>query len=190
MKRLLLLFVLAILAAASVGCNNPNRQWNQEQRRDVREALRDYRRMVYLNDLTDAEFGLFAEGVVVDLEAGFPVYTSFIAMPGVQDTVERVIVTTIVQELNTDAHNMRHLYPYAYLVEQGVLPSGLSLAQQREFYQCLAGKVNNYYQTMQQFFAAVLNDTTATSAIAQMQQQCAADLFNWQFTEIDIVTAD
>ena len=46
-------------------------------------------------------------------------------MQGVDDTVDMVVVSTIVDELDADAHNMRHIYPYRALVAQGVLPAGL-----------------------------------------------------------------
>ena len=100
-------------------------------------------------------------------------------MDGVDDTVRMFVVTTIVEELDADARNMRHLYPYRYLVSQGMLPDGLTHDQQTEFYKCLAQKVNGHYNTMNQFFNAILADTTDNSQLAQFQRQCANDLFNW-----------
>lgn len=187
MKKILLSFsLLALFAAGFMGCSQ-QREWNREQRKAMRDALRDYRKMVYLNDLTDAEFQLFADEVATALETSFPVYTTFIAMPGVNDTVDVVVVETIVEELDADAHNMRHIYPYNYLVAQGVLPAGLDHGQLRAFYTCFAGKVNTTFNSMGQFFNAILADTTNHSQIRQMEGQCAADLFNWTVTEIDII---
>jgi len=77
-------------------------------------------------------------------------------MQGVDDTVDMVVVSTIVDELNADARNMRHIYPYNYLVAQGVLPAGLDHEQQKAFYNCFAAKVNATYATMDQFFNAIL----------------------------------
>ena len=105
----------------------------------------------------------------------------------VNDTVEFYVITTIVDELNADAHNMRHLYPYQYLVSQGVLPEGLTHDQQKAFYQCFAQKVNAQYSTMDQFFAAILADTSDYSQLAQFQQQCANDLFDWEITEVEVI---
>ena len=82
---------------------------------------------------------------------------------------------------------MRHIYPYPYLVAQGVLPAGLNYEQQHGFYKCFASKVNNTYQTMGAFFNAVLADTTALSQIRQLELECANDLFGWTFTEVDIL---
>ncbi|MBE6181396.1 MAG: hypothetical protein E7148_01705 [Rikenellaceae bacterium] len=187
MKKILLSFsLLAFFAIGFMSCSQ-QREWNREQRKAMREALRDYRKMVYLNDLTDAEFQLFADEVATDLETSFPVYTTFIAMPGVNDTVDVVVVETIVEELDADAHNMRHIYPYNYLVSQGVLPAGLDHSQLRAFYTCFAGKVNATFNSMGQFFNAILADTTNNSQIRQLESQCAADLFNWTVTEIDII---
>ena len=92
-----------------------------------------------------------------------------------------------VDELDADAHNMRHIYPYNYLVSQGILPAGLTRDQQKAFYQCFAGKVNADYNTVSQFFNAVLADTTDLSQIRRMESQCANDLFEWSVTEIDVV---
>ncbi len=187
MKKILLSFsLLALFATGFIGCSQ-QREWNREQRKAMREALRDYRKMVYLNDLTDAEFQLFADEVATALETSYPVYTTFIAMPGVNDTVDVVVVETIVEELDADARNMRHIYPYNYLVAQGVLPAGLDHGQLRAFYTCFAGKVNATFNSMGQFFNAILADTTSHSQIRQLESQCAADLFNWTVTEIDII---
>lgn len=153
----------------------------------MREALDSYRQMVYLDDLTDAEFVLFSDEVAGALENAYPVYAAFIQMPGVNDTVDMVVVTTIVEELNADAHNMRHIFPYNYLVKQGILPTGLDRNQQKAFYTCLAGKVNATYSTMDQFFNAILADTTDLSQLRQLETQCANDLFDWVVTEIDVV---
>lgn len=187
MKKILLcVSLLTIFAAGFVGCSQ-RRQWNHEQRKAMREALRSYRQMVYLDDLTDAEFLTFTDDVAGELESDYPVYTTFVEMPGVTDTVDMVVITTIVDDLNADAHNMRHIYPYNYLVAQGVLPAGLDHDQQRAFYKCFAGKVNDNYSTMTQFFNAILADTTDTSQIRQMEGQCANDLFDWVITEVDVI---
>ena len=186
MKKLLLcLPLLALFAAAFPGCSK-QRQWNHDQRKAMREALRDYRKMVYLDDLTDAEFVLFTDQVAGTLENAYPVYVEFIQMEGVDDTVDMVVVTEIVDELNADARNMRHIFPYNLLVAQGVLPAGLDHEQQRAFYNCFAQQVNDTYQTMGQFFNAILADTTDMSQLAQLQSQCANDLFQWVVTEVDI----
>lgn len=187
MKKLLLsTSLLALFAAGFIGCSQ-RQQWNHEERKAMREALDSYRQMVYLDDLTDAEFDLFSDEVAGALENAYPVYAAFIQMPGVNDTVDMVVVTTIVEELNADAHNMRHIFPYNYLVKQGILPTGLDRNQQKAFYTCLAGKVNATYSTMDQFFNAILADTTDLSQLRQLETQCANDLFDWVVTEIDVV---
>lgn len=85
---------------------------------------------------------------------------------------------------------MRHIYPYAYLVSQGVLPAGLDHQQQRSFYNCFASKVNAAYATMGQFFNAILADTTDQSQIRQMEAQCANDLFDWVLTDVEVVETE
>ena len=191
MKKILLCAsLLAVFAAGFAGCSQ-RREWNREERKAMRDALRSYRQMIYLDDLTDSEFVLFSDGVAGELENAYPVYTTFIQMPGVNDTVDMFVVTTIVEELDADAHNMRHIYPYNYLVAQGVLPAGLDHQQQKAFYNCFAGKVNAAYSTMSQFFNAILADTTDMSQIRQMEAGCANDLFDWVITEVEVTeTAD
>ena len=185
MKRILLALSVLAIALSSTSCSE-QRRWNQKQKHQMREALRQYRDMIYLQDLTDPEFIIFTDDVANDIELAYPVYTTFIEIPSVNDTVDMFVISTIVEELNEDAHNMRHLYPYRYLVSQGVLPDKLSHEQQRAFYKCFAEKVNSSYSDMNQFLNAILADTSATSQISQMQQQCASDLFNWVI-EVDEV---
>lgn len=52
--------------------------------------------------LSDDEFVLLPTRWPVNLEGAYPVYTTFVEMPGVTDTVDMVVVTTIVDELNAD----------------------------------------------------------------------------------------
>ena len=188
MKKILLTVSVAALSILSiVGCSQ-QAKWNRQERQAMRNLLRDYRDMIYLNDLTDAEYMLFSDNVAANIEEDYPVYTTFIQMPGVNDTVQVYVVTTIVEELDTDARNMRHIYPYQYLVSANILPSGLDRSQQNAFYNCLSQKVNNTYPTVNSFVNAVMNDTTATSQMYRLQQQCAADLFDWTTVEVIEVT--
>ena len=145
----------------------------------MRNLLRDYRRMIYLNDLSEAEYMLFTDRVLASIEEEYPVYTTFVELPSVNDTVQVYVVTTIVEELAADASNMRHLYPYRDLVAANVLPDGLNRSQQNSFYQCFANAVDNTYSNATQLVNAIVADTVQTSQIAQMQAQCANNLFGW-----------
>ena len=186
MKKLVLLLpAVALLASMLGGCASKN-GWKHEERKAMRKALENYRQMIYLDDLSDLEFTVFADEVANELELSYPVYTALVAMPQANDSIEVVVVETIVDELNANPHNMRHLFPYPYLVGEKILPSGLDRLQQNAFYRCLSQQVNNTYSTVGDFFNAVLADTTSTAAVRQMQQQCAADLFNWTVEIIEI----
>ena len=190
MKRFLLTVSVVALAVCSfIGCSQ-QKQWNREQRQALREMLKDYRRMIYLNNLTEAEYMLFADQVAADIEQDYPVYTTFVELPAVNDTVQVYVVTTIVEQLATDARNMRHLFPYNTLVESNVLPSGLDRVQQNAFYRCLAQRVNNTFPTVDSFVNAVISDTTSMSTITQLEQQCANDLFGWQVDIIEVVESN
>ena len=191
MRKILLSFTLLLSLVATTSCSQ-KAKWNHKQKQAMREALREYRGMIYLQDLTEPEFVIFTDGVAFDIEEAYPVYTTFIEMPGANDTVDMFVVTSIVEQLNADAHNMRHLYPYRYLVSQGILPDKLTHEQQREFYRCFAQKVNGYYNTVGEFFAAIINDTSSQSQISKFQRECANDLFNWvvEVDEVDIIIPD
>lgn len=182
-KFLLSLSTVVVVLGGFFGCSQ-QKQWNREQRQALRQMLREYRDIAYLENLTEAEYMLFADEVAAAIEQSYPVYTTFIEMPAVNDTVQVYVVTTIVEQLNADVRNMRHLFPYNSLVQANVLPSGLDRVQQNAFYKCLAQKVNYTYPDVESFVNAMLSDTTSMSTINQLQQQCAADLFGW---EIDII---
>lgn len=188
MKKLVLLLpMFAFVGIALTGCSS-KKEWKHEDRRAMRDALKEYRQMIYLDDLTDAEFALFADEVANELELEYPVYTTFIALPNVNDTVDVVVVENIVDELNANPHNMRHLFPYPYLVANGILPEGLDHSQQRQFYSCLAGKVNQQYVTVGQFFNALLNNNADNNQILRMESDCANDLFNWTVVIEEVIT--
>lgn len=187
MKKILLsVSLLALTALGFIGCSQ-QKQWNREQRQALRQMLKDYREMVYLDNLSEAEYMLFADEVAAAIEQDYPIYTTFIEMPAVNDTVQVYVVTTIATQLNTDARNMRHIFPYNMLVQSNILPSGLDRTQQNAFYRCLSQKVNNTYPDYDSFVNAVINDTTAMSTINQLQQQCATDLFGWEIDIVEVV---
>lgn len=177
MRKLLLSITAVAMIATLAGCKSE--KWNAENRREVRDEVKAYRDMVYLENLADEEFNEFSDDVVEAIEIDYPVYTTFVEMPGKGDTIEVYVVSMIVNQLKADAHNMRNIYPYPMLVAEGVLPAGLNGQAQRAFYDCFARKVNNYYKTTDAFFNAVVNDATPTSQITNMQMECAADLFDW-----------
>ena len=143
MKKFLLSVAIVALIFGGVFACGEQTKWSREERQAMRNLLRDYRTMVYLNDLTEAEYMLFTDQVLASVEAAYPVYTTFVEMPGKNDTVQVYVVTTIVEQLNADASNMRHLYPYRDLVAANILPDGLNRAQQNAFYQCFANSVDN-----------------------------------------------
>ena len=75
MKKILLSVSMVTLAFLSItGCSE-QAQWNRTQRQAMRDALKEYRRMVYLNNLTDAEFMLFTDDVALALEED-PLFSS------------------------------------------------------------------------------------------------------------------
>lgn len=183
MKKIVLFITLAAIAVSTVGCSKEKR-WGDMEREQLRRELRAYRDMVYLENLAEAEFNDFSGDVVEAIEIDYPVYTTFIELPGRGDTVEVYVVSTIVEELNANPHNMRNIYPYPYLVEEGILPAGLNHQAQRAFYDCFSKKVKRYYPSTQAFFDAVVGDTASQNTLTNMQMQCAADLFDWG-VEID-----
>lgn len=189
MKRFLLLVTtLAMASAMLAGCSKREERWREEEREALRQELEAYREMVYLNNLANEAFDEFSYDVVDAVEIDYPVYTTFVEMPGSGDTLEVYVVSTIVEELNTDAHNMRNIYPYPMLVAEGVLPAGLNGRGQRAFYECFAGKVDGYFNTTEAFFNAILADTIPTSVIANMQRDCALSLFDWSVDSVEIVS--
>lgn len=189
MKKILHYLVLAITIIAAASCSK-QAKWNHEQKEALRNALKTYREMIYLQDLTEPEFMIFTDDVAGDIEGAYPVYASFVQLPAVDDTLDMFVVTAIVEQLNENASNMRHIYPYHTLVKQGILPDKLTHDERHAFYKCLADKVNNYYTSVNEFLSDVLkSDTDAQTQIGKFQSECANDLFDWviEVTEVDII---
>ena len=186
MKKFLLSMAFVALIFGGLAACGEQAKWSREERQAMRNLLKEYRKMVYLNDLTEAEYMLFTDRVLASVEEDYPVYTTFVEMPAVNDTVQVYVVTTIVEQLDADASNMRHLYPYRDLVAANVLPDGLSRAQQNSFYQCFANAVDNTYSNALQLVNAIVADTVQTSQIAQMQANCANELFGWTIEVVEV----
>ena len=178
MKKSLLFFAIAMGVGALVGCTN-EKGWNTKERMAVRDELNNYRDMVYVDDLQEIEFEDFSGDVIEAVEIDYPVYTVYYELPGRGDTLDVYVVSTIVERLDTDPHNLRHIFPYSWLVAEGVLPAGMDNQAQRAFYDCLSQKVKRHYHTSRRFLYALMNDPNAGSVVLQMQNDCAAELFDW-----------
>ena len=180
MRKNLVRAVIALATIAVMGgvclyvssCS-PQRRWNEEQRREAREMLREWREIAYLNALTEAEFDLFSAEVADVLEERWPSWVEFIEMPMVGDSVEVVVVATIVNDIKANASNMRRLFPYETLVSAGVLPEGLTAHQQKEYYMCLANGVTNVFGSVQNFVWGAINSSLDDVVIAHMLRDCA-----------------
>ncbi len=159
--------------------------WDEKQRKEAREMLRQWRDMVYLRSLTDMEFAIFANEVADILEEQYPSYVEFIEMPMVGDSVEVVVVAAIVADIKADVTNMRHLFPYDELVKKEILPKGLTTKQQSDFYGCLAQSVNSIYGSVQTFVWDVVNSTIDDAITLRLLQGCAAP-----YWEVDVVVVE
>ncbi|MBO5890288.1 MAG: hypothetical protein J6Q28_02525 [Alistipes sp.] len=189
MRKILLFTIVTAVALSAMGCSQ-ERRWSDREREELRRELRAYRDMIYLENLAEAEFNTFSGDVVEAIEIDYPVYTTFIELPGRGDTVEVYVVSTIVEELKANPHNMRNIYPYPYLVEEGILPAGLNHQAQRAFYECFSKSVKRYYPSTQAFFNAVVGDSDSQQILTDMQMQCAADLFDWGIEIDETVVVD
>lgn len=189
MKRTLFAIMAITTFVGVVGCSS-HKGWTEKQREELRRDVRAYRELPYLTNLEEVEFDIFSNDVAEAVEIDYPVYTTFIELPGRGDTVEVYVVSTIVSELQADAHNMRKIYPYRELVNEGVLPKDLDRQSQRAFYECFARRVDNTFPSVAAFFNAVLADTTTNSTIRNLQRQCASDLFDWVVEVDEVVVLD
>ena len=183
MKKSLLFFAIAMGVVALVGCTE-KRGWSHDDRKAVRNEIDNYRDMVYLEDLEVVEFDDFSGDVIEAIEIDYPTYALYYELPGRGDTLDVYVVSTIVERLDTDPHNLRHIFPYSWLVAEGVLPAGLDKQAQRAFYDCLSQKVKRQYHTSRRFLYALMNDPNAGNAVMQMQNDCAMELFDWSM-EVD-----
>lgn len=156
-----------------------------QQRAAMRQAIEEYRQMIYLANLPNDEFIIFSDGVVEDIEMDYPVYTEFIKLPSVSDTVDLYVVTAIVDELVADVSNMRYLMPYSQLVADGMLPEGLSRVEQNSFYRCLASSVNANYMGFTSFVNALIDNTVPAEQLSSFIGDCSMSLFNWSVTIIE-----
>lgn len=185
MRKSLLFIAIAVGTIAMVGCDR-TKGWGEKERKDLRNEIRSYRDMVYLDNLAEVEFDNFSGDVVEAVEIDYPIYTAFYELPGRGDTLDVYVVSTIVERLDDNPHNLRHIYPYPWLVANGILPAGLNQQAERAFYECLSHKIKRQYHSSRRFINAIMNDPNADSLVTQMQMACAADLFDWGVTTIEI----
>ncbi len=173
MKKILL---MGLLAGVVLSCSQ-ERRWSNEQRREMRKELRQFKHRNYLKNMDDPTFDQFSEVVVGEVEQDYPDYQDLVAMPAMQDTVTYVVVSVIADDLAANYRNMRYMFPYKELVTRGILPDSLTESQQDMFYSCLAKKINQNYGSLDDFVltAMVVDSTVTSQLLTSFQQQCAMD---------------
>ncbi len=188
MKKLFAFSLLLAAIVSTLSCSSP-KEWSEEQQVEFVTMLDPYREMIYLREFNDAEYLVFTDELTTDAQAAYPVYTRLVALPALSDTLDMWVVTSIVDDLDADASNMRYLYPYHILVNQGILPEGLDHNARLSFYRCFAQKVNNNFSSLENFFYAVITNSVEPNVISTMQGECASDLFDFT-VEITAVEED
>lgn len=182
----LLATAVVVLSTLTLGsCGNKHR-WNEQQRREAREMIRQWREITYLNALSEAEFELFTTNVTDLLEAEWPSYVEFIEMPMVGDSVEMVVVAAIVTEIKASPERLQRIFSYPELIDSDILPEGLNKQQLHNFYKCFADKVNMTYGSMHQFVWDAIYSQLDDRLIAQMMRQCAAPFWDVSMTIVEI----
>ena len=171
----------ALLLTLLPSCNK--RPWSEQQRSYARDMLREWRNVVYLNELSEEEFALFSGRVADILEMRYPSYVEFAEMPMVGDSIEMVIVAAITSELKATPERLRHILSYDDLVELGTLPAGLTRHRQNGFYRCLAERINQTYGSIQSFVWDAMYSRLDSSLTTQMLHRCAAPFWD---SELDI----
>lgn len=171
--------IVAIVATVVmvVGCSG-RKGWTPRQRAEAKEQLTEWREVAYLGAMSDAEFAAFTDQAVEMLESRYPSYLELIAMPMMGDSVEVVVVATVVSDIRSDSHNLRHLFPYRWLVQEGVLPDGLSRSEQADFYSCLAMRIELNYPSLSNFIWQAMWGTLDEQRLADMFASCAEPFCN------------
>ena len=169
------LFICSVLWITACGRSG---NWNEQQRREAREMLREWREIVYLGDLTEEEFALFAGNVTDLLEYRYPSFVEFVEMPARGDSVEMVVVTAIVTDIKASPDRLRHIFSYKELVDANILPENMTTRDQKEFYRCFAEQVNMVYGSMQQFVWDALYSRLDDELIVQIMRHCAAPFWD------------
>ena len=171
MKKILLGL---ILLAGLTACHN--RHWTPEQRVRLREQIRAYREWSYIQNMNDAEFMMLTDDVAALIEGNYPNLMAFNNTPGANDSITTTVVGVISNYITTDARNMRYLFPYNGLVRQGVLPEGMNREHIRDFYKCMASKINSGYVSMESFLWSAMQNKIDNTVVGQIQRDCATQV--------------
>ena len=111
-KFFLSLSVVVVVLVGFMGCSQ-QKQWNREQRQALRQMLRDYREMVYLENLTEAEYMLFADEVaaaIENIEKKFAGNGRVLIRPSGTEPLVRVMLEgSDMDELTADATELAQL---------------------------------------------------------------------------------
>ena len=170
MKKLLLGFVLL---SAAFGCKT-DKKWDAVQRAELHDRIRAYREWRYLENMNDAEFEMLANDVAAFVESSYANLDALNSTPAPQDSLTTAVVGVMASYITTDARNMRYLFPYRHLVREKILPSGLGHDQIKQFYQCLADKINYGYISMENFLWNAMSNNVSATVVGAMQRDCAA----------------
>ena len=171
MKKLVLGLMLMV---AAIACQD--RHWTPQQRARLREQIRAYREWSYIQNMNEAEFLMLTDDVAALIEGNYANLTAFNNTPGSNDSITTAVVGVVANYITTDARNMRYLFPYHHLVRQGILPDGMNREHIRDFYKCMASKINNGYVSMESFLWAAMQNKIDATVVGTIQRDCAGQV--------------
>lgn len=183
MKNLLLILACSL---ALFSCNS-NQGWTEKQRDEFKQTLKIGDDFKYLKNMTEEEFNKFAADVTTSIESTYPNYSVFLEMPSVSDTVSAYVIRRFSNVLESDYRTLHNMYPYDQLVNEGILPAGLTKESKEAFYACLASKIRAKYESMGFFLGALTDGNEAEQQAQIFIQQCAMEMTSAVMIEEQII---
>lgn len=168
--------ILALSAVALIVSCSQTRQWTDKEREAVRKELRDHRDRSAIRHMEAANYTNLENCVLETVEQTYPDYNQYDKLTGKTDTLIGFFTDCTEYTIGKDFENLPLLFPYAQLVENSILPAGLTTDQQNAFYDCLKESVKELYRTPGQFTVALFDEPGVPTELADAMQRCAAQV--------------
>lgn len=134
--------------------------WSAVQRQSVHNMVKSWGNAPAMDAIDTIVYNSAVDCTVTKIEKLYPSFARFSNDTAAPAAVSSTLVECIAENIGSNFENLRFVMPYNQLVNMGALPSGMTTAQQKAFYNCLGANAQKEYDTPRRFLHELTRDAS------------------------------
>lgn len=134
--------------------------WSDVQRKSVHNMLESWGSAPAMDAIDTIVYSNAVDCAIAKIENIYPSFSKFSNDTTAPHTVSTTLIECIADNIGSQFENLRFVMPYQQLVNMGALPSGMTTAQQKAFYECLGSSASKEYSSPHRFLREITKDAS------------------------------